>query len=76
VTVAVQAADVAAAVGAARGVFQEAAGEVGGWDIAAARAEVHPAAQRSARIRPLLPGYGHARGALANFRVHDVATGT
>jgi hypothetical protein len=79
VTVAVQAADVAEAVGAAWGVFQEAAGEVGGWDIAAARAEVHPAAQRSARIRPqrpLLPGYGHACGALASFMVHDVATGT
>jgi hypothetical protein len=79
VTVAVQAADVAEAVGAAWSLFQQAAGEVGGWDIAAARAEVHPAAQRSARNRqkrPLLPGYGHACGALTNFRVHDVATGT
>jgi hypothetical protein len=53
VTVAVQAADVAEAVGAAWGVFQAAAGEVGGWDTAAARAEVHPAAQRPARIRPV-----------------------
>ena len=59
VTVAVQAADVAEAVGAAWGVFRDAAGEVGGWDIAAARAEVRPAAQRPARTRPtrrLLPG--------------------
>jgi hypothetical protein len=57
--VAVQAADVAEAVGAAWGLFQDAAGEVGGWDVAAARAEVHPAGQRPARIRPvrrLLPG--------------------
>ena len=60
VTVAVQAADVAEAVGAAWGLFQDAAGEVGGWDVAAARAEVHPAGQRPARIRPvrrLLPGW-------------------
>jgi hypothetical protein len=59
VTVAVQAADVAEAVGAAWGLFQDAAGEVGGWDVAAARAEVRPANQRPARIRPvrrLLPG--------------------
>jgi len=53
VAVSVQAADVAEAVGAAWGVFQEAAGEVGGWDLAAARAEVHPAGQRPARTRPL-----------------------
>jgi|GEM_PF-4332084 len=60
VMVAVQAADVAEAVGAAWGLFQDAAGEVGGWDVAAARAEVHPAGQRPARIRPvrrLLPGW-------------------
>ena len=44
VTVAVQAADVAEAVGAAWGLFQDAAGEVGGWDVAAARAEVPAAA--------------------------------
>lgn len=63
VTVAVQAADVAEAVGAAWGLFQDAAGEVGGWDVAAARAEVHPAGQRPARIRPvrrLLPGWRSA----------------
>jgi hypothetical protein len=79
VIVAVQAADVAEAVGAAWGVFQAAADEVGGWDTAAARAEVHPAAQRPARIRPvrpLLTGYGHAGGALVSFSLHDVATGT
>jgi hypothetical protein len=52
VAVSVQAADVAEAVGAAWGVFREAAGEVGAWDLAAARAEVHPAGQRPARIRP------------------------
>jgi hypothetical protein len=52
VTVDVAAADVAGAVGAAWGVFEEAAGAVGGWDLAAARAEVHPAAQRPTRIRP------------------------
>jgi hypothetical protein len=52
VIVAVQAADVAAAIGAAWGVFQDAAGEVGGWDVAAARAEVRPATQRAARTRP------------------------
>jgi hypothetical protein len=52
VAVSVRAADVAEAVGAAWGVFQEAAGEVGGWDLAAARAEVHPAGQRPARARP------------------------
>jgi hypothetical protein len=59
VIVAVQAADVAEAVGAAWDLFQDAAGEVGGWDVAAARAEVHPAGQRTARIRPVrrpLPG--------------------
>jgi hypothetical protein len=63
VTVAVQAADVAEAVGAAWGLFQDAAGEVGGWDVAAARAEVHPAGQRPARIRPvrrLFPGWRSA----------------
>jgi hypothetical protein len=53
VAVSVQAADVAEAVGAAWGVFREAAGEVGAWDLAAARAEVHPAGQRPARIRPV-----------------------
>jgi hypothetical protein len=53
VTMAVQAADVAEAVGAAWGLFQDAAGEVGGWEVAAARAEVHPAGQRPARIRPV-----------------------
>jgi acetyl-CoA carboxylase carboxyltransferase component len=52
VAVSVQAADVAEAVGVAWGVFQEAAGQVGGWDFAAARAEVHPAGQRPGRIRP------------------------
>jgi hypothetical protein len=52
VAVSVQAADVAEAVGVAWDVFREAAGEVGGWDLAAARAEVHPAAQRPARARP------------------------
>jgi len=52
VTVDVAAADVAEAVGAAWGAFQEAAGPVGGWDLAAARAEVHPAAQPT-RIRPV-----------------------
>jgi hypothetical protein len=52
VAVSVRAADVAEAVGAAWGVFREAAGEVGAWDLAAARAEVHPAGQRPARIRP------------------------
>lgn len=56
VAVSVQAADVAEAVGAAWDVFQEAAGEVGGWDLAAARAEVHPAGQRPARIRPVRRG--------------------
>jgi hypothetical protein len=55
VIVAVEAADVAEAVGLAWDVFQAAAGEVGGWDTAAARAEVHPTAQRAARIRPLRP---------------------
>jgi hypothetical protein len=53
VAVSVQAADVAEAVGAAWGVFREAAGEVGAWDLAAARAEVHPAGQRPVRIRPV-----------------------
>ncbi len=79
VTVAVRAADVAEAIAAAWDVFQAAADEVGGWDIAAARAEVHPAAQPPTRIRPLRPvlaGYGQARPALVSFRVHDVATGT
>jgi hypothetical protein len=52
VAVSVQAADVAEAVGAAWDVFREAAGEVGAWDLAAARAEVHPAGQRLARTRP------------------------
>jgi hypothetical protein len=52
VAVSVQAADVAEAVGAAWGVFREAAGEVGAWDLAAARAEAHPAGQRPTRIRP------------------------
>jgi hypothetical protein len=41
--VTVQAADIAAAVAAAWGVFRTAAGEVGGWDTAAASAEVRPA---------------------------------
>jgi hypothetical protein len=55
--VAVQAADVAEAVGAAWGLFQDAAGEVGGWDVAAARAEVRPASdpgggQPAGRRRP------------------------
>jgi len=49
VTVAVQAADVAEAVGAAWALFQDAAGEVGGWDVAAARAEVGPASDRAGR---------------------------
>src|ERR1700735_3908652 len=52
-TMAGRAADVAEAVGAAWGLFQDAAGEVGGWEVAAARAEVHPAGQRPARIRPV-----------------------
>ena len=57
VTVAVQAADVAEAVGAAWGLFQDAAGEVGGWDVAAARAVVRPASnpgggQPAGRRRP------------------------
>ena len=52
VIVAVQAADVAEAVSAAWGLFRDAAGEVGGWDLGAARAEVYPAAQRPSRIRP------------------------
>jgi hypothetical protein len=83
VTVAVQAADVAEAVGAAWGVFQTAAREVGGWDTAAARAEVHPAAQRPVRIRPVRRRLAarraslamHASLALVSFP-HDVATGT
>ena len=49
VTVAVQAADVAEAVGAAWSLFQDAAGEVGGWDVATARAEVRPAAVPASR---------------------------
>jgi hypothetical protein len=60
VTVAVQAADVAEAVGAAWSLFRNAADEVGGWDVAAARAEVHPAGQRASRSRParrVLPGW-------------------
>jgi hypothetical protein len=52
VTVAVQAADVAEAVGAAWGVFRAAAAEVGGWDVAAARAEVRPAGDPAGRRRP------------------------
>ncbi len=52
VAVSVRAADVAEAVGAAWGAFREAAGEVGAWDLAAARAEAHPAGQRPARSRP------------------------
>lgn len=52
VTVAVQAADVAEAVGAAWGLFQDAAGEVGGWDVAAARAEVRPASNPAGRGHP------------------------
>lgn len=62
VTADVAAANVAEAVGAAWGAFEEAAGAAGGWDLDAARAEVHPAnpaAQRPTRIRParrLLPG--------------------
>jgi hypothetical protein len=43
VIVTVQAADNAAALAAAWGVFRMAAGEVGGWDTAAATAEVRPA---------------------------------
>lgn len=41
--VTVQAADISAALAAAWGVFRTAAGEVGGWDTAAASAEVRPA---------------------------------
>ncbi len=83
VTVAVDAADVADAVAVAWDVFRKAAGEVGGWDTAAARAEVRPADQRPARARPVerpllagRAGYGHGHAALANFCLHDVATGT
>jgi hypothetical protein len=43
VTVTVQAADVASAVTAAWEVFRAAAGEIGGWDLAAASAQVRPA---------------------------------
>jgi hypothetical protein len=42
VAVAVEAADIAVAVTKAWEVFSAAAGEVGGWDTAAARAEVRP----------------------------------
>jgi hypothetical protein len=83
VTVAVEAADVGGAVAAAWDVFAAAAGEVGGWDTAAARAEVHPAEERPARVRPVerpllagCAGYGHAYAWLASFCLHDVATGT
>ena len=43
VTVTVQAADVASAVTAAWDVFRAAAGEIGGWDLAAASAQARPA---------------------------------
>jgi hypothetical protein len=43
VTVTVQATDVADAAGAAWEVFRTAAGEIGGWDLAAASAQVRPA---------------------------------
>jgi hypothetical protein len=58
-TVVVQAADVAEAVGAAWILFEDAAGEVGGWDVAAARAEVRPVGdppgrrQQAGRRRPV-----------------------
>jgi hypothetical protein len=51
VTVTVQAADVAGAVGAAWEVFRTAAGEIGGWDLAAASAQVRPAG-----LAPVRPG--------------------
>jgi hypothetical protein len=57
VAVSVRAADVAEAIGAAWGVFQESAGEVGGWDLAAARAEVRPASQAAGRRRPAKRGF-------------------
>jgi len=50
VTVSVQATDVADAVGAAWEVFRAAAGEIGGWDLAAASAQVRPAGL--APVRP------------------------
>jgi hypothetical protein len=43
VSVTVRAADVAAALAAAWAVFRAAAGEIGGWDLAAASAQVRPA---------------------------------
>jgi hypothetical protein len=43
VIVTVQAADIAVALAAAWAAFRMAAGEVGGWDTAAATAEVRPA---------------------------------
>lgn len=45
VSVTVQAADVAGAVSAAWDAFRAAAGEIGGWDLAAATAQARPAAQ-------------------------------
>jgi hypothetical protein len=45
VSVTVQAADVAEAVSAAWDAFRAAAGEIGGWDLAAATAQARPAGQ-------------------------------
>jgi hypothetical protein len=45
VSVTVQAADVADAVSAAWAAFRGAAGEIGGWDLAAATVQARPAAQ-------------------------------
>jgi hypothetical protein len=73
VAVSVRAADVAEALGAAWGVFREAAGEVGAWDLAAARAEVHPAGQRPARIRPGRRGLWPANSVAEMAGPHDSA---
>jgi len=52
----VQAADVAGAVVAAWEVFRAAAGEIGGWDLAAASAQVRPAGPGAPRPAPVRPG--------------------
>jgi len=55
VSVTVQAADVGGAVTAAWTVFRAAAGEIGGWDLAAASAQVRPAAPAPVRPTPARP---------------------